>query len=114
MQRALEAISGTLVLAAGTWSGRVLVFDIPAKGPNIVLSEELAGHQTPITDIATERAQGQVSSLAPAVLVAWETSSPSGGPGVGISYATKQKCGFVHLYFLRCSNLRSGEEHTFR
>lgn len=43
----------------GTWSGRVLVFDIPAKGPNIVLSEELAGHQTPITDIATEPAQGQ-------------------------------------------------------
>ncbi|XP_012927668.1 WD repeat-containing protein 54 isoform X3 [Heterocephalus glaber] len=30
-----------------------------AKGPNIVLSEELAGHQTPITDIATEPAQGQ-------------------------------------------------------
>ncbi|XP_004844738.1 WD repeat-containing protein 54 isoform X4 [Heterocephalus glaber] len=44
---------------SGTWSGRVLVFDIPAKGPNIVLSEELAGHQTPITDIATEPAQGQ-------------------------------------------------------
>ncbi|XP_052030045.1 WD repeat-containing protein 54 isoform X1 [Apodemus sylvaticus] len=46
-------------ICVGTWSGRVLVFDIPAKGPNIVLSEELAGHQTPITDIATERAQGQ-------------------------------------------------------
>ncbi|XP_040593612.1 WD repeat-containing protein 54 isoform X2 [Mesocricetus auratus] len=45
--------------SSGTWSGRILVFDIPAKGPNIVLSEELAGHQTPITDIATERAQGQ-------------------------------------------------------
>uniref|UniRef100_A0A8C9AGX5 WD repeat domain 54 n=1 Tax=Prolemur simus TaxID=1328070 RepID=A0A8C9AGX5_PROSS len=52
-------ISGALVLAAGTWSGQVLVFDIPAKGPNIVLSEELAGHQTPVTDIATESAQGQ-------------------------------------------------------
>lgn len=48
-------------VSAGTWSGRVLVFDIPAKGPNIVLSEELAGHQTPVTDIATEAAQGQVS-----------------------------------------------------
>ncbi|EQB76929.1 WD repeat-containing protein 54-like protein [Camelus ferus] len=43
----------------GAWSGRVLVFDIPAKGPHIVLSEELAGHQTPVTDIATEPAQGQ-------------------------------------------------------
>ncbi|XP_069925004.1 WD repeat-containing protein 54 isoform X4 [Oryctolagus cuniculus] len=42
----------------GTWSGRVLVFDIPAKGPNIMLSEELAGHQTSITDIATEPVQG--------------------------------------------------------
>ncbi|XP_076990765.1 WD repeat-containing protein 54 isoform X2 [Tamandua tetradactyla] len=30
-----------------------------AKGPNIVLSEELAGHQTPVTDIAAEPAQGQ-------------------------------------------------------
>lgn len=49
--------------SAGTWSGRVLVFDIPAKGPNIVLSEELAGHQTSVTDIATEPAQGQVSGF---------------------------------------------------
>ncbi|XP_077885102.1 WD repeat-containing protein 54 isoform X2 [Ictidomys tridecemlineatus] len=56
-----EVIQGVLVLAAGTWTGRVLVFDIPAKGPNIVLSEELAGHQTAVTDIATEPAQGQDS-----------------------------------------------------
>lgn len=35
------------------------MFDIPTKGPNIVLSEELARHQTPISDIATEPAQGQ-------------------------------------------------------
>ncbi|KAI4587070.1 WD repeat-containing protein 54 isoform X1 [Ovis aries] len=46
-------------ICVGTWSGRVLVFDIPTKGPNIVLSEELARHQTPISDIATEPAQGQ-------------------------------------------------------
>ncbi|XP_048208739.1 WD repeat-containing protein 54 [Perognathus longimembris pacificus] len=52
------AASGHFI-CVGTWSGRVLVFDIPAKGPNIVLSEELAEHQTPITDIATEPAQGQ-------------------------------------------------------
>lgn len=45
------------------------MFDIPAKGPNIVLNEELAGHQTPITDIATERAQGQVSTLPLPILV---------------------------------------------
>ncbi|KAF6107099.1 WD repeat domain 54 [Phyllostomus discolor] len=43
----------------GTWSGRVLVFDVPAKGPNIVLSEELAGHLTSVTDIASEHAQEQ-------------------------------------------------------
>ena len=43
--------------SAGTWSGQVLVFDIPTKGPNIVLSEELARHQTPISDIATEPAR---------------------------------------------------------
>ncbi|XP_032034224.1 WD repeat-containing protein 54 isoform X2 [Hylobates moloch] len=52
------AASGHFI-CVGTWSGRVLVFDIPAKGPNIVLSEELAGHQMPITDITTEPAQGQ-------------------------------------------------------
>lgn len=52
------AASGHYV-CVGTWSGRVLVFDIPTKGPNIVLSEELARHQTPISDIATEPAQGQ-------------------------------------------------------
>ncbi|XP_004437211.1 PREDICTED: WD repeat-containing protein 54 isoform X1 [Ceratotherium simum simum] len=52
------AASGHFI-CVGTWSGRVLVFDIPAKGPNVVLSEELAGHQTPVTDIATELAQGQ-------------------------------------------------------
>lgn len=57
----------------------MLVFDIPAKGPNIVLNEELAGHQTPITDIATERAQGQVSTLPLAILV----------PHLGLSSATK-------------------------
>ncbi|XP_031798264.1 WD repeat-containing protein 54 [Sarcophilus harrisii] len=46
-------------ICVGTWSGRVLVFDVPAKGPNIVLSEELDVHQAPITDIAAEPAQGQ-------------------------------------------------------
>ncbi|XP_048643364.1 WD repeat-containing protein 54 isoform X2 [Marmota marmota marmota] len=54
------AASGHFI-CVGTWTGRVLVFDIPAKGPNIVLSEELAGHQTAVTDIATEPAQGQDS-----------------------------------------------------
>ncbi|XP_023408558.1 WD repeat-containing protein 54 isoform X1 [Loxodonta africana] len=46
-------------ICVGTWSGRVLVFDIPVKGPNIALCEELGGHQTPVTDIAVEPAQGQ-------------------------------------------------------
>lgn len=45
----------------GMSSGRILVFDIPAKGPNIVLSEELTGHPTSVTDIASEPAQEQVS-----------------------------------------------------
>ncbi|XP_043828457.1 WD repeat-containing protein 54 isoform X2 [Dromiciops gliroides] len=46
-------------ICVGTCSGRVLVFDVPAKGPNIVLSEELDEHQVPVTDIAAEPAQGQ-------------------------------------------------------
>ncbi|XP_020861146.1 WD repeat-containing protein 54 isoform X1 [Phascolarctos cinereus] len=52
------AASGHYIFV-GTWSGRVLVFDVPAKGPNIVLSEELDEHRVPITDIAAEPAQGQ-------------------------------------------------------
>lgn len=52
-------------MPSGTWSGRVLVFDIPAKGPHIVLSEELDGHQTPVTDIASEPAEGQVTGPPP-------------------------------------------------
>ncbi|XP_051058950.1 WD repeat-containing protein 54 isoform X3 [Phodopus roborovskii] len=70
-------------ICVGTWSGRILVFDIPAKGPNIVLNEELAGHQTPITDIATERAQGQdgVADMVTAddsgVLCVWRVPCPS-------------------------------------
>ncbi|XP_016278868.1 WD repeat-containing protein 54 isoform X1 [Monodelphis domestica] len=46
-------------ICVGTWSGRVLVFDVPAKGPNIMLSEELNEHRVPVTDIAAEPAQGQ-------------------------------------------------------
>ena len=69
--------------SAGAWSGRVLVFDIPTKGPNIVLSEELARHQTPISDIATEPAQGQVSGSPLPVPVNLRASPPweSRGPG---------------------------------
>nr|KAF6329458.1 WD repeat domain 54 [Pipistrellus kuhlii] len=44
-------------ICVGMWSGRVLVFDIPLKGPNIVLSEELAAHPASVTDIASEPAQ---------------------------------------------------------
>lgn len=69
MYRVLSVVAGDLggpghTASAGTWSGRVLVFDIPAKGPNIVLSEELAAHPTSVTDIASEPAQGQVSGFS--------------------------------------------------
>lgn len=39
---------------AGTSSGSVLVFDIPSKGTNIMLSEVLEQHSSAITDIGTE------------------------------------------------------------
>ncbi|XP_078004654.1 WD repeat-containing protein 54 isoform X2 [Phascolarctos cinereus] len=64
-QRGIQALFARGIAASGhyifvgTWSGRVLVFDVPAKGPNIVLSEELDEHRVPITDIAAEPAQGQ-------------------------------------------------------
>lgn len=68
----------------------MLVFDIPAKGPNIVLSEELAGHQMPITDIATEPSQGEVSGFPCLSRQVWETRNPGLRPGS----ATKQLNGF--------------------
>ncbi|NXD88082.1 WDR54 protein, partial [Halcyon senegalensis] len=42
---------------AGTSSGSVLVFDIPAKGTNITVSEVLEQHRDAITDIAAELGQ---------------------------------------------------------
>uniref|UniRef100_A0A670ZS56 WD repeat domain 54 n=1 Tax=Pseudonaja textilis TaxID=8673 RepID=A0A670ZS56_PSETE len=39
---------------AGTSTGSVLVFDVPAKGTNITLSEVLEQHSSPITDIGAE------------------------------------------------------------
>uniref|UniRef100_A0A8C5P317 WD repeat domain 54 n=1 Tax=Jaculus jaculus TaxID=51337 RepID=A0A8C5P317_JACJA len=65
----------------GTWSGRVLVFDIPTKGPNIVLREELVGHQTPVTSISTEPSKRQdiVADLVTAddsgLLCVWQLGS---------------------------------------
>ncbi|XP_016278869.1 WD repeat-containing protein 54 isoform X2 [Monodelphis domestica] len=64
-QRGIQALFARGIAASGhyicvgTWSGRVLVFDVPAKGPNIMLSEELNEHRVPVTDIAAEPAQGQ-------------------------------------------------------
>uniref|UniRef100_A0A670ZSA9 WD repeat domain 54 n=1 Tax=Pseudonaja textilis TaxID=8673 RepID=A0A670ZSA9_PSETE len=43
---------------AGTSTGSVLVFDVPAKGTNITLSEVLEQHSSPITDIGAEPPQG--------------------------------------------------------
>ncbi|XP_070612905.1 WD repeat-containing protein 54 isoform X5 [Erythrolamprus reginae] len=40
--------------SAGTSTGSVLVFDVPAKGTNITLSEVLEQHGSPITDIGAE------------------------------------------------------------
>ncbi|XP_035128105.1 WD repeat-containing protein 54 isoform X2 [Callithrix jacchus] len=109
----------------GTWSGRVLVFDIPAKGPNIVLSEELAGHQTPITDIATEPAQGQdcVADMVTAddsgLLCVWQSGPEftllTRIPGFGVPCPSVQLWqgiiaagygnGQVHLYEATTGNL---------
>lgn len=52
-----DASSG---LSAGTSSGLVLVFDIPAKGTNITVSEVLEQHHDAITDIAAELGQAPV------------------------------------------------------
>lgn len=43
-----------LLPLAGTSTGSVLVFDVPAKGTNITLSEVLEQHSSPVTDISAE------------------------------------------------------------
>lgn len=99
--------------SAGTWSGRVLVFDIPAKGPNIVLSEELAGHQTSVTDIATEPAQGQVSRfplLIPVSLGAFPLRQAA-DLGLRIDSTAKQLDHFGQIAaFPGFSNLKSSDK----
>ncbi|NXG64499.1 WDR54 protein, partial [Hemiprocne comata] len=49
------AAAGGRFICVGTSSGLVLVFDIPPKGTNVVLSAALERHQHPVTDIAAER-----------------------------------------------------------
>ncbi|XP_006881055.1 PREDICTED: WD repeat-containing protein 54 [Elephantulus edwardii] len=81
-------------ICVGTWSGCVLVFDIPTKGPNITLCEELTGHQAPITDIASEPSQGQdgvahmVTADDSGVLCVWRSGSEftllASIPGFGV------------------------------
>uniref|UniRef100_K7EAX2 WD repeat domain 54 n=1 Tax=Ornithorhynchus anatinus TaxID=9258 RepID=K7EAX2_ORNAN len=46
-------------ICVGTGSGRVLVFDVPPRGPNVTLSEELREHRAPVTDVAAEAGPGQ-------------------------------------------------------
>ncbi|KTF72155.1 hypothetical protein cypCar_00028293, partial [Cyprinus carpio] len=43
-----------LTLPSGVSSGSVLVFDVPSKGSNIILSEVLEEHKEAITDMASE------------------------------------------------------------
>ncbi|XP_070612906.1 WD repeat-containing protein 54 isoform X6 [Erythrolamprus reginae] len=51
-----RGIAGTRLhfVCVGTSTGSVLVFDVPAKGTNITLSEVLEQHGSPITDIGAE------------------------------------------------------------
>ncbi|ETE59494.1 WD repeat-containing protein 54 [Ophiophagus hannah] len=46
--------TGLHFVCVGTSTGSVLVFDVPAKGTNITLSEVLEQHSSPITDIGAE------------------------------------------------------------
>ncbi|XP_038600451.1 WD repeat-containing protein 54 [Tachyglossus aculeatus] len=57
-------------ICVGTGSGRVLVFDVPPKGPNVTLSEELLEHRVPVTDIAAEAGPGQAQGDAADVVTA--------------------------------------------
>uniref|UniRef100_A0A670ZRW9 WD repeat domain 54 n=1 Tax=Pseudonaja textilis TaxID=8673 RepID=A0A670ZRW9_PSETE len=55
---------------AGTSTGSVLVFDVPAKGTNITLSEVLEQHSSPITDIG-EGAADLVTADDSGALCVW-------------------------------------------
>uniref|UniRef100_S4RET4 WD repeat domain 54 n=1 Tax=Petromyzon marinus TaxID=7757 RepID=S4RET4_PETMA len=51
--RGIAAVGGHYI-CVGTSSGCILVFDVPVKGTNITLSEELGQHTEAITSIAAE------------------------------------------------------------
>lgn len=82
-----DASSG---LSAGTSSGLVLVFDIPPKGTNIMVSEVLEQHHDAITDIAAELGQAPVrvrcqQPLGPeepvgSLVLGWGADGDSGSP----------------------------------
>ncbi|XP_042322921.1 WD repeat-containing protein 54 [Sceloporus undulatus] len=48
------AATGQRFVCVGTSSGAVLIFDVPAKGTNVTLSEVLEKHASSITDIGAE------------------------------------------------------------
>ncbi len=50
----------TISVSVGVSSGAVLVFDVPSKGSNIILSEVLEEHKEAITDLASECSGSQV------------------------------------------------------
>ncbi|KAM5127186.1 WD repeat-containing protein 54 [Mantella aurantiaca] len=74
------AAAGGQYICVGTSSGLVLVFDVPAKGTNITLSEILAEQRDAITDIASEtcgggkeRAADMVTADDRGLLIVWKS-----------------------------------------
>ncbi|XP_074759766.1 WD repeat-containing protein 54 [Athene noctua] len=73
------AAAGERFICVGTSSGLVLVFDIPPKGTNVMLSEVLEQHRDAITDIAAELGQAPagagdlVSADDTGTLCVWST-----------------------------------------
>ncbi|XP_072023937.1 WD repeat domain 54-like [Amphiura filiformis] len=65
------AVVGDAYIAVGTSQGSILVFSIPARGTNIMLSETLTGHNYAISDMAgqgTKMASGDDSGC----ITIWE------------------------------------------
>ncbi|XP_078717713.1 WD repeat-containing protein 54 isoform X4 [Lampetra fluviatilis] len=62
--RGIAAVGGHYI-CVGTSSGCILVFDVPVKGTNITLSEELGQHTEAITSIAAECSMRKPLPLSP-------------------------------------------------
>ncbi|XP_064600424.1 LOW QUALITY PROTEIN: WD repeat-containing protein 54-like [Liolophura sinensis] len=60
-------------VCVGTYTGEILVFDVPSRGTNVTLADVLKGHKTPVCDITSDKDR-LISSDEEGTIVVWKCS----------------------------------------